>query len=297
MTDTPTALPVIAHAIPDELKERRQWVAWKFALRGGKWTKTPINPDMGSFAQTDAPSTWAAFAQARDRQRMDHLPGVGYVFSPPDPYCGIDFDKCRDPETGALDPEVRAMIDLLDSYTEVSPSGTGVKVIVRATLTGNRNRTTRIEMYDRLRFFTMTGHVLWDSPPQIPDRQVQLDQLYRRIFGETVPRGEGITLPTMEADDSKGTALWQWAYPRLSPKMMRVANLDDADYEGDASRGDAALVLALRRMGLTDQEVVSAFTVSPRGPALEARKPGRSAELLRLALENSRGVLGEVVQI
>jgi primase-polymerase (primpol)-like protein len=296
MSDAPTALPVIAHAIPDELKERRQFVAWKYVSRGGKWTKVPINPDMGSHAQTDAPSTWGTFAQARDRQCTDRLPGVGYVFSPADPYCGIDFDKCRDPETGALDPEVRAMIGLLDSYSEISPSGTGVKVVIRAAITGDRNRKTTIEMYDALRFFTLTGHRLPDAPEAINERQPQLDQLYRRVFGDLAAGGERVHLPEIESDDSAGGALWRWAYPRLSVRMMRVANLDDTDYEGDASRGDAALVLALRRMGMTDQEVASAFAASPRGPALEARKPGRSAELIRRALESSRAKLAEVVR-
>jgi putative DNA primase/helicase len=272
MTTTAALLPVLAHVVPAELKGCRAWVGWKQITRNGKPTKVPINPDMGSFAEADAPSTWGTFAQARERQRKDHLAGVGFVFSPNDPFAGIDFDKCRDPETGALNPEVRAMIGLLDSYSEVSPSGTGAKVIIRAALPGSRNRTTRIEMYDRLRFFTMTGHLLPGSPPTINDRQPQLNQLYRRIFGDVTTHDSPGSLGPIGECGTEGGTLWQWAYPRLTPHMMRTANGDDSRYEQDASRADAGLCAALVALGLTRAEVAAAFRSSPRAASLEARK-------------------------
>lgn len=304
MNDT-APLPVIEHAIPAELKTRRQWVAWKQVVRGGKPTKVPINPDMGSFAQADAPSTWGTFEMARDRQRKDRLAGVGYMFSPTDPYCGIDFDKCRDPETGSLDPETRAMIGLLDSYTEVSPSGTGVKLIVRAALPGPRNRTTRIEMYDRLRYFTVTGHLLPGSAETIEDRQPQLAQLYRRVFGDrtfgdmTTHGGTAMAPgPVTIPDDPAlpGDELWRWAYPRLSARLRRVADGDDTNYEGDASRGDAALIAALLGIGLLRGEVAAAFRASPRGEALSARKGDERIDyLIWRAVEGAIRVVGEAV--
>ncbi len=93
-------------------------------------------------------------------------------------------------------------------------------------------------------------------------------------------------------------AIWAWAYPRLSPRMMRVANGDDTDYENDASRGDAALILALRGCGLMDREVAGAFIASPRGVALAERKhPSRLMYLIRRTLDNSRARIGEIVSI
>ena len=47
---------------------------------------------------------------------------------------GFDFDIVRDPEFGIIDPWAQELIDELDGYAEVSPSGTGVKVIVRGEL-------------------------------------------------------------------------------------------------------------------------------------------------------------------
>jgi primase-polymerase (primpol)-like protein len=58
------------------------------------------------------------------------------VFTPGDDYCGVDLDGCLDPDTGDMEGWAREIIEELDSYTEVSPSGTGVHVLIRAALPG-----------------------------------------------------------------------------------------------------------------------------------------------------------------
>lgn len=275
------------------MKEYVQFVAVKMVERGGKATKIPINPDMGSHARVDTPSTWGTLAMAMARYRKERLAGIGFVFTPHDPFTGIDFDKCRDPATGEIDPEVRAMIGLLDSYSEFSISGTGVHTIVRASLIGDRNRVGRIEMYDKLRFFATTGHRVPNTPATINERQPQLATLYRRLFGEAdqeQPRPIAVATTAM----LPGHALWQWAYPRLTARMMRVANLDDAAYGDDASRADAALCAALMGLGLTRSEVAGAFRFSPRGAALAERKgENRLGYLIARATDNAAAFVGE----
>ncbi len=275
------------------MKEYGQFVAVKMVERGGKGTKIPINPDMGFHARVDTPSTWGTFAMAMARYRKDRLAGIGFVFTPHDPFTGIDFDKCRDLATGEIDPEVRAMIGLLDSYSEFSISGTGVHTIVRAPLIGDRNRVGRIEMYDKLRFFATTGHRVPNTPATINERQPQLATLYHRLFGEAdqeQPRPIAVATTAMLT----GHALWQWAYPRLTARMMRVANLDDAAYGDDASRADAALCAALMGLGLTRSEVAGAFRFSPRGAALAERKgENRLGYLIARATDNAAAFVGE----
>ncbi len=289
----PDALPVIAHAIPDALKEYAHWVGHKYQMRAGKPTKVPINPDMGSFAQVDAPSTWGTFEAALARYRRDRLAGIGYVLSPMAPFSFADFDRCRDRETGAIDADVQEIVAMLDSYSEISPSGTGVHVIIKANLPGNRNRIGKIEMYGTLRFVTITGHRLPDTPATINERQPQLDTLYRRLFGEAEMR-PAPTDSTIVETTLPGDALWQWAYPRLSARMMRVANLDDTQYNGDASGGDAGLSCALMGLGLTRSEVGAAFRASPRGPALAARKgENRLDYLIEHATAGAAAFVGE----
>lgn len=65
-----------------------------------------------------------------------------------------------DPETGEVAVWAQQIIEGLDGYTELSPSGAGIHIIVRGELPGGGNRKGPLEMYDTKRFFTMTGHVL-----------------------------------------------------------------------------------------------------------------------------------------
>ncbi len=148
--------------IPEELSQLRQWVCWRFAERDGKPTKEPINPTYtGRKASTTDPTSWSTFKHALSVYEMHPLlDGIGFVFTARDPYCGIDFDNCI--EGGVLDPWVEGWIDRLGGYTELSPSGTGVHVIVKAELPGGgkNNRARGVEIYDRERFFTVTGRAL-----------------------------------------------------------------------------------------------------------------------------------------
>src|SRR5207245_480734 len=103
----------------------------------GKRDKIPHDPRTGQQAKTNNPRTWATFAEALDAYRKDQCgrwDGVGYVFSKDDPYTGIDLDSCRDPQTGHLEPWASGIMARVDSYTEASPSGTGVHIIARSTL-------------------------------------------------------------------------------------------------------------------------------------------------------------------
>ena len=145
---------------PDELKELRQWVAWRFEKRDGKLTKRPKNPGTGGNADATKPDTWASIQEALIRMDNDKLDGIGFVFSESDPYTGIDLDKCLDPETGELEPWARRWVDLFKSYTEITPSGTGLHIVVKGKLPGKGRKKGNFEVYDKNRFFTFTGKLL-----------------------------------------------------------------------------------------------------------------------------------------
>ncbi len=139
------------------MKDLCQWVCWRAEERNGKLTKVPYSPTTGSRARSDDPATWATLARAREAAREDAYGGVGFVFADSDPFCGVDLDSCVRPETGEVEPWAMSMVEKLGSYTEISPSGTGLHVIVRAELPPGGNRKDRVELYDRGRFFTMSG--------------------------------------------------------------------------------------------------------------------------------------------
>lgn len=153
-------LAVRVEGIPAELKVRPQWVVWRLEERGGDMTKVPYTPGTDRRAKSTDLLSWTSFEQAlEDLERFD---GLGFVFCSGDPYVGVDLDGCVNPETGEIAPWAAYIIDGLDSYTELSPSGTGVHVIARGKLPANVRRGP-VEMYSRERFFTITGHRIGEN--------------------------------------------------------------------------------------------------------------------------------------
>ena len=155
-------------AIPATLKALPCWVAWRAVPKADdniKVDKIPVNPATGGNASTTALSTWGTFDAAVKRCQTDRLAGVGIVFSPEhNGLAGIDLDHCRDRDTNTLAPWAAKVVEGIASYAEVSPSGTGIKIIVRGPLPGKGGKRTvegrEVEMYERGRFFTVTGHAI-----------------------------------------------------------------------------------------------------------------------------------------
>ena len=87
-----------------------------------KIKKIPVDPKTGKSASVSDPSTWSSFEQAVSAYHGGGYSGIGFVFTKDDPYVGVDFDDCFNEEI--LTPEVLQYISRLDSYTEISPSGT-----------------------------------------------------------------------------------------------------------------------------------------------------------------------------
>lgn len=170
--------------IPDELKKRDQWVNWKrFKKSSGAVSKLPINSMTGRYASVVDPSSWSSFANAIQRAQTDPcIDGLGFVFIATDPYTGIDFDHCRNPISGEFDPDVLSLIQFLDSYTEISISGTGVHVIIRGELSEPGCRKNGAEIYDRARYFIVTGDHIPGYPTTINERQPQLEKLHQKLF-------------------------------------------------------------------------------------------------------------------
>lgn len=172
---------------PAELARRPQWVAWRLTPREGepKPTKVPYDARTGRLASTTDPSTWSTFEEAAAfYARNDWASGVGYVLSSDDPYVGIDLDGCRDPRTAHIEPWAKSIIKRLNSYTEISPSGTGLRIFVRGDLPPHGRRKGQIEIYSQARFLTITGDHYLAAPNTIQDCQAELDQWHREVFGE-----------------------------------------------------------------------------------------------------------------
>lgn len=168
-----------ASTIPKALRTRRQWICWKNARRDGKPTKVPVIPRTGDYASSTDSETWREFETALAAVETERVDGIGFVFTEADDFVGVDLDTCRDPKTGEINDVARAIIDRLDSYTEVSPSGTGFHVLVRGTLPEGRNRRGSLELYETARFFTVTGEPVPGMPTRIASREDALAAVHR----------------------------------------------------------------------------------------------------------------------
>lgn len=168
-------------AIPEELKQRPQWVVWR--LQNGK--KIPFTPGAWSNGPVGAshskPNTWRSFADAlkaytASQRSKSPFDGIGFVFSADDPFCGLDFDDCID-ASGQIAPGVQMLLDELHTYAEISQSGRGVKAIVRAKLPAAGIRGGAYELYDQRRFFALTGRAVEQNIRTLANGQAVIDRL------------------------------------------------------------------------------------------------------------------------
>jgi putative DNA primase/helicase len=223
-------------AIPEELKQLPQWTCWRLEERNGKTTKPPVDPRTGNYASTADPRTWVTFEEA-----VAANSGLGFMFADADPFTGIDLDHVRDRETGLVSPEAWEIVRALDSYTEWSVSGTGLHIFVNATLDRGR-RKDNIELYDRARYFVVTGHHAVGTPHTIEARQAEVDALIQRMSGEGyreriqehhVSNPVSLDDKELAAVLTKGPNCWTFI------DLFYWGHLDR--YHGDMSRALAAL--------------------------------------------------------
>lgn len=188
MLQKPPALAVDFGAIPLDLKMIPRFCLWKYTLVGDgetqKWSKLPVQPT-GKSASSTNPATWTDFLTAQKAYENGNFDGIGFVFTGDDNLIGVDIDDCRDPQTGALNKLAQGILNNVEGYAEVSPSGTGIKIFTRADLhSAHVDHDIGLEVYAKSRYFTITGHhIKGDVPAQEQD-------LSSHVPARTVNRSE-----------------------------------------------------------------------------------------------------------
>jgi primase-polymerase (primpol)-like protein len=225
---------------PHELRNRRQWVCWRLERRKGKATKIPITPRTGANASTDDSSTWGTFDEALAGVQRFRCQGIGFVFTAADPYFGVDLDKCIDVITGEIAPWAQAIIDSLDTYTSLSQSGTGVHLIGNGTLPSGRRRNGQREMYDRGRFFALTGQHFPGTPLTIENRQAEIVALHAALFPPQAPQRPTTTGRPSSVLLTDAEVLEKMFVARNGADIQRLWAGDTSAY-ASASEADLAL--------------------------------------------------------
>lgn len=163
--------------IPAELKALPRWVCWKFEQRGGKVTKVPYTPT-GRRAKSNDPATWAAFDECRAAHERGRFDGIGFQLDGSG-IVGVDIDHAKD-AAGNWNTAAADITERLASYAEISPSGEGVHIFIKAVKPGSKskNAAAGVEMYDTKRFFTVTGNLYREGLNAVQERQEALKGVY-----------------------------------------------------------------------------------------------------------------------
>lgn len=237
-------VPLTVEGVPDSLRRRPRWVCWRYEEREGKPAKVPYDPTTGKRASSTDSGTWTTFEHALEAHRSGGYDGVSYAFGTDLDVVGVDLDDCRDPETGVITSWATEIIRALDSYAEISPSGTGVKLFLAGTKSIERCRKKvengEVEIYDRKRFFTVTGRHLDGTPKTVEPRQAQLDALCQRLWPPEAPRPV-VNAPksTLELDDQ--ALLDRARAAKNGDAFQRLWRGDTSGYGDDDSAADLAL--------------------------------------------------------
>ena len=168
MPDTPETVrineqPVSIENVLNELTRTDHWVLWCWEERDGTWTKPPYQVN-GQYASSTNPETWVSFSEAVSAYYKGGFDGIGFVVTKETSIVGVDLDHCRDLETGDIEPWALRIVKILNSYTEITPSGTGLRIFIRGKLPPEGRKRGNIEMYDNGRFLTVTGWHLGGQP-------------------------------------------------------------------------------------------------------------------------------------
>ena len=198
----PEALDVDPGCVPDELADRDHWLVWKYEFKPdrGEWSKVPKDGDGNGYnINATDPENGVPFDTAVKTYRNGEYDGLGFITDADGLLVGFDWDDCRDPEQphGSVPDVVSDAIDELDTYTELSPSGTGYRQFALGTRPDGKTRadlpckpvldeTPHLEIYDGTggRYLTVTGQHVDPWPATVETRPQETKALHAEYIEE-----------------------------------------------------------------------------------------------------------------
>ncbi len=272
----PAGLPVALRVLPA--------VLWRAESRGeGKPTKVPYQVAYPSRkASSTDPSTWGIFEDAVEAYRCPELgvSGIGVMLIRAAGISCIDLDQVLDAD-GQLDSRAALVLTRANSWTEKSPSGSGLHVFLLGTVP-RALKGPQIEVYSEARYIAVTGHHWPGTPGGLRGGQSYLDALSARSDEPAAPRREHSGPRTPPPDDLAGALLAKlqtWGVPvaRLKPwQDGYLVELVACPWANEHTTGAAGAAVMIRASGAFD------FTCQ------HAHCAGRRWREFRAALETPR---------
>ena len=221
--------------IPIELTAINQWVGWRYSLVDGKVTKVPKNPSTGGNAATNNPESWASFEQAIAAQKRFNLDGVGLVLTPDLGIVGMDADHVLD--NGRLADWAAPIVETVQSYTEITPSGTGLRIFVFGELPPQGRKKGDFECYNSGRFLTVTGNHWPGTPLTVECRAAEVLAVHKMFWPAKLPAP---VAPVAPVDLADAELLRVMQNSKVGPKF---SELWAGNINGYSSHSEADLAL------------------------------------------------------
>lgn len=263
----------IYNNIPEEMKNINRWVCLKMVDNGSKKIKMPVSAHSGKVASVTDEANWADFTTALNyyQEHKNSINGLGFVFSDTDDIVGIDFDNCLDTDGNLITDTIKEIISRNNSYIERSVSGSGLHIYLRGklpTATGVKLSTEvsphgfGIELYERKRFFIVTGNAYPDCSAKLP--VVENQEFINYVLSLT-------PTPANICTDTTDTTINNEVTENLNALLEEKLANDNHFYQlwnghrfkGDESGDDMALCWRLAQITTNPAEIQDLFLHSP----------------------------------
>lgn len=245
---------VVPDFIPAELKDIPLWANWTpEPRRGGGFNKRPLTPNTLLPAAPNNQLQFGTFREAMlARNKSLTAYGIGLLIDGRFGIVAGDIDNCVLGE-GQVTAAAQAIIDSLDTYTEYSPSGNGLRFFCKAKLKKNYSRPHVLELYSGIKpktdnsdrtanhFVTITGRVFGEPKP-IRECTAELLSIVDQYFPEQ-EKTQGRVIPQAVpyyAPDPNDSNVINKMIER-NPRAAALWYGDTSAYGNDYSRADEAL--------------------------------------------------------
>ncbi len=219
----------------NELKNTKQWIC--------HLNKVPKSPLYNGNASPTDSKTWGTYEQAVKACKEYNYSGIGFVFTAETDFCGIDIDHCIN-ENGEIHKNALDILSTMDSYAEISPSGTGIHILYKGKIhdewkkkkTNALDKGIHLEMYQKDRYFTVTEERL--NNLDVMERERHAELIYQAYMAdeEKKPVENKPKMLTLTDRDIIDKAM----NSASGMKFARLFNGDTSDYDNDDSRADLA---------------------------------------------------------
>lgn len=244
--EVPYFAPVAPDRIPMLLREIPSWVCWKYIWDGDRWTKPPLIPATGYNASATDLKHWVTFDEAYSQVASGRMHGVTFILSLNNDIVGVDIDGCI--TKGKLNPDIRDWVARLNTYTEFSPSLTGVRIFLRLARSKEGLSTgihingfkgcKAFELYYHGKALTVTGGHLNFAPSEI-------NVVDEAVFAELLAELEAWRAKQRQDRSLNDDALIDKIGATAKGKRLWAGNTDD--YDGDHSSADSAFAWMIAR--------------------------------------------------